>query len=75
MVSPGAAFTGTHGTMVLTRSEIAALMDPAAYLDAVEKGFHAGARGEAWAPAPLSVPGKVTKSPCLEYAGVRYSTP
>ena len=42
-------------TLLLTRSEIAPLFTPADYIDAVESGFRALARGAARAPAPLHV--------------------
>lgn len=43
-------------TLVLTRADIAALMTPADYLDAVARGFAALAQGRALAPPPLHVP-------------------
>jgi ornithine cyclodeaminase/alanine dehydrogenase-like protein (mu-crystallin family) len=48
---------GVESALLLTRRDIAALMDPAAWLDAVETGFRAGAAGRANAPPPLSLPG------------------
>ncbi|MEO5492589.1 MAG: ornithine cyclodeaminase family protein [Sphingomonas sp.] len=47
---------GSRPTILLTRADVAALMDPAAYLDAVGAGFRAGATGRAQAPTPLSLP-------------------
>jgi alanine dehydrogenase len=52
---PGAE-AGKRPTLLLTRADIAALMSPAAYLDAVEIGFRASATGKAQAPTPLSLP-------------------
>jgi ornithine cyclodeaminase/alanine dehydrogenase-like protein (mu-crystallin family) len=48
--------TESRQTILLTRADVAGLMDPAAYLDAVEAGFRAGATGRAQAPTPLSLP-------------------
>jgi alanine dehydrogenase len=42
-------------TRVLTRSEVAALMAPRDYLDAVDSGFAALGEGRAQSPAPLHV--------------------
>jgi len=42
--------------LILRRSEIAALMDPAAYLAAVEAGFRSYANGEASVPMPMHIP-------------------
>ena len=43
------------GTRVLTRGDVAALMSPQDYLDAVRDGFAALAQGRAVAPEPLHV--------------------
>jgi len=43
-------------TAVLCGSEIATLMEPAAYLEAVEAGFRALARDAAMAPMPMHIP-------------------
>src|SRR5215468_937882 len=43
-------------TAVLCGSEIATLMEPAAYLEAVEAGFRALARDAATAPMPMHIP-------------------
>lgn len=45
-------------TLILSRSDIAALMRPADYLAAVESGFRAAAEGRAHSPAPLTVEGE-----------------
>src|SRR5690349_16808733 len=45
-------------TLILSRSDIAALMRPADYLAAVETGFRALAEGRAQAPSPLAIPGQ-----------------
>src|SRR5258706_13683830 len=42
--------------LILRRSEVAALMDPAAYLAAVEHGFRSYARGDAFVPMPMHIP-------------------
>lgn len=42
-------------TLVLARRDVARLMDPAAWLEAVETGFRAAARGEADAPPPMAI--------------------
>jgi ornithine cyclodeaminase/alanine dehydrogenase-like protein (mu-crystallin family) len=42
--------------LVLRRGEIAALMDPSAYLAAVEQGFRSYARGDAFVPMPMHIP-------------------
>ncbi len=42
-------------TLVLTRRDVAALMSPRDYLDAVESGFAALGEGRAHSPAPLHV--------------------
>lgn len=44
-------------TLLLSRSDIAGLMRPADYLEAVEAGFRAGEEGRAAAPAPLALAG------------------
>ncbi|MBS0297273.1 MAG: ornithine cyclodeaminase family protein [Proteobacteria bacterium] len=43
-------------TLILTRDDLAALMRPADYLQAVEAGFRALGVGEAVSPAPLHLP-------------------
>jgi ornithine cyclodeaminase/alanine dehydrogenase-like protein (mu-crystallin family) len=51
---------GTKGapqTLILSRRDIAALMDPAAYLEAVEGGFRAAAEGRAHSPPPMTIEG------------------
>jgi len=42
--------------LLLRRSEISALMDPAAYLAAVEEGFRSYAKGDAFVPMPMHIP-------------------
>jgi alanine dehydrogenase len=42
--------------LILRRGEVAALMDPAAYLAAVEAGFRSYASGEASVPLPMHIP-------------------
>src|SRR5687767_3648639 len=42
-------------TLVLSRRDIAQLMTQADWLEAVERGFRAGAEGRAEAPAPLHI--------------------
>jgi ornithine cyclodeaminase/alanine dehydrogenase-like protein (mu-crystallin family) len=42
-------------SLILTRGEVAAAMDLAAWLAAVETGFAAQARGDAWSPLPMHV--------------------
>jgi ornithine cyclodeaminase/alanine dehydrogenase len=42
--------------LILRRSEVAALMDPAAYVAAVEQGFRSYAKGEAFVPMPMHIP-------------------
>jgi alanine dehydrogenase len=44
-------------TLILTRREIALLMDQADWLEAVETGFRAGAEGKAQAPPPMTLHG------------------
>ncbi len=43
-------------TLILSRAEIAALMAPGDWLDAVETGFRALGEGQAISPAPLHLP-------------------
>lgn len=45
-------------TFILSRADIATLMDQAAWLTAVEAGFRAAARGKASSPPPMTIPGK-----------------
>jgi alanine dehydrogenase len=42
---------------MLTRRDVASLMDQAAWLDAVETGFRAATEGKAQAPPPMTIPG------------------
>ena len=42
--------------LILRRSEVTALMNPAAYLDAVEAAFRAYANGDASVPMPMHIP-------------------
>lgn len=44
--------------LVLARRDISGLMDPAAWLEAVEAGFRAAAEGKAQAPPPMTLPGR-----------------
>jgi len=44
-------------TLILSRHDVAALMDPAAWLEAVETGFRAAAEGKAEAPPPMAIEG------------------
>jgi alanine dehydrogenase len=44
-------------TLILTGRDVAALMDPAAWLAAVEAGFRAGAEGNAHASPPMTLAG------------------
>jgi alanine dehydrogenase len=44
-------------TLILTRREVADLMDTAAWLEAVEAGFRAAAQGKATAPPPMAIEG------------------
>jgi alanine dehydrogenase len=46
-----------HETLILTRGDVAAAMDLASWLEAVETGFAASARGDAWSPLPMHVEG------------------
>jgi ornithine cyclodeaminase/alanine dehydrogenase-like protein (mu-crystallin family) len=43
--------------LIITRGDLAELMGPADYLEAVELGFRAAAQGKAHAPPPLAVEG------------------
>lgn len=45
-------------TLILSRRDVAALMEPAAWLDAVETGFRAAAEGKAHAPPPMTLAGQ-----------------
>jgi alanine dehydrogenase len=45
-------------TLILTRSDIATLMRPSDYLEAVETGFRALAEGRAHVPPPMTIPGE-----------------
>ena len=45
-------------TLILTRGDIARLMNAAAWLEAVETGFRAAAEGKAEAPPPMTLPGR-----------------
>ena len=47
-----------HETLILTRADVAAAMDLDAWLEAVETGFAAHARGDAWSPLPMHVEGE-----------------
>ena len=47
-----------HETLILTRRDVAAAMDLSAWLEAVETGFAAQARGEAWSPLPMHIEGE-----------------
>ena len=42
-------------TLILSRSDVAGLMRPCDYLEAVELGFRAAAEGRASAPPPMSI--------------------
>lgn len=44
-------------TLILTRHDVAALMDRTAWLSAVETGFRAVAEGKAAAPSPMAIEG------------------
>jgi ornithine cyclodeaminase/alanine dehydrogenase-like protein (mu-crystallin family) len=44
-------------TLILTRSDVAGLMDQAAWLEAVETGFRAAAEAKAQAPPPMTIAG------------------
>ncbi|MGQ0660903.1 ornithine cyclodeaminase family protein [Sphingosinicella sp.] len=46
-----------RATLILTRHDVAALMDRAAWLEAVETGFRAVAAGKAAAPPPMAIEG------------------
>ena len=52
--APGAA----RSTLILSRRDIAALMTPAEYLEAVERGFRALAEGHVDMPPPLAIGGR-----------------
>ena len=56
MSAPNDAETG-QGSLILTRTEIAALMRPADWLAAAETAFQAAGEGRADAPPPLAVHG------------------
>jgi ornithine cyclodeaminase/alanine dehydrogenase-like protein (mu-crystallin family) len=43
--------------LILTRGDVAALMAPVDWLEAVETGFRAAAEGKAQAPSPMTLPG------------------
>jgi ornithine cyclodeaminase/alanine dehydrogenase-like protein (mu-crystallin family) len=43
-------------TLLLSRPDIAGLMGPSDYLEAVETGFRAAAEGKAAAPPPMALP-------------------
>jgi ornithine cyclodeaminase/alanine dehydrogenase-like protein (mu-crystallin family) len=45
-------------TLLLSRGDVAGLMAPADYLEAVEAGFRAAAEGRAAAPAPMALAGE-----------------
>jgi alanine dehydrogenase len=45
-------------TLILTRRDVALLMNQAAWLDAVETGFRASAEGKAEAPPPMTIHGQ-----------------
>lgn len=45
-------------TLLLSRADIAGLMRPGDYLEAVERGFRAAEEGRAAAPAPMAVAGR-----------------
>lgn len=49
--------TRVMSTLILSRADIAQLMSPRDYLEAVELGFRASAQGQAWAPTPLHLRG------------------
>lgn len=42
--------------LILARRDVAALMRPADWLEAVERGFRAGAEGKAYSPMPMHIP-------------------
>jgi alanine dehydrogenase len=46
-----------EATLILSRGDVASLMRPADWLQAVEAGFHAAAEGEAQAPPPMTIAG------------------
>jgi ornithine cyclodeaminase/alanine dehydrogenase-like protein (mu-crystallin family) len=45
-------------SLILTRHDVAALMGPAAWMEAVETGFRAAAEGKATAPPPMAIEGQ-----------------
>jgi alanine dehydrogenase len=45
-------------TLIVSRREVAGLMDPAAWLDAVETGFRVAAEGDGHAPPPMAIEGQ-----------------
>ena len=45
-------------TLILRRKDVAALMDQAAWLEAVESGFRAAAEGRAGVPPPMAIAGE-----------------
>jgi alanine dehydrogenase len=45
-------------TLILSRRDIAMLMDPPAWLEAAETGFRAGAQGRAHVPRPMTIEGE-----------------
>ena len=45
-------------TLILSRADVAGLMDDGAWLAAVENGFAAAGRGEAASPAPMAIAGR-----------------
>lgn len=49
--------SGAPHTLVLTRRDMAALMDVGDYLEAVELGFRAAAEGKAHSPPPMAIEG------------------
>lgn len=51
-----AAIQDPPPVLVLSRRDIAALMRPSDWLGAVERGFRAGAEGEAASPMPMHIP-------------------
>lgn len=53
----GAAAAEVPQSLILSRRDIVAVMDPSAYLEAVETGFRAAAEGKAHAPPPMAIDG------------------
>ncbi len=49
------AVAGPPPTLIITRAEVAALMQPDDWLGAVERGFAALAEGKATSPAPMAI--------------------